>query len=62
MSKWEYMTIRDTVPERLVEKLNELGRSGWDLISCVYTESYFSYVCILKRAILSIDAPGENKK
>lgn len=52
MQKWGYISIRDTDPERLAEKLNELGQIGWELVSCVYTESFFAYVCILKRPIL----------
>ena len=49
MQKWEYTSIRNTDPARLVEVLNELGQAGWLLVSCVYTESYFAYVCLLKR-------------
>ncbi len=51
MPKWEYTSLRDTDPEKLVEKLNALGQAGWELVSCVYTESYFAYVCLLKRPI-----------
>jgi hypothetical protein len=51
MQKWEYTSIRETDPDRLVEKLNDLGRAGWELVSCVYTESYFAYVCLFKRPI-----------
>jgi len=49
MQRWEYKSVRHTDPVKLVEGLNELGQSGWELVSCVYTESYFAYVCLLKR-------------
>lgn len=51
MQKWEYTSLRNSELEKLTELLNKLGQAGWELISCVYTESYFSYSCILKRPI-----------
>lgn len=56
MQKWEYKTLRDTEPDRLIERMNDLGKMGWELVGSVYTESYFSYVCFLKRPILAIEA------
>ena len=51
MQKWEYTSVRHSEPERLTELLNKLGQDGWELVCCVYTESYFSYTCLLKRPI-----------
>jgi hypothetical protein len=51
MQKWEYTSARHSDPERLTEVLNKLGQAGWELVSCTYTESYFSYTCLLKRPI-----------
>lgn len=51
MQKWEYTSTRNSDLEKLTELLNKFGQEGWELVSCVYTESYFSYSCILKRAI-----------
>jgi len=49
MQTWEYTSIRNADAVKLIERLNELGQEGWELVSCVYTESFFAYFCLLKR-------------
>jgi len=62
MHKWEYTSIRIADAVKLVDGLNELGQAGWELVSCVYTESFFVYYCLLKRPILPIDTRDENSQ
>lgn len=51
IQKWEYTSARHSDPERLTELLNKLGQAGWELVSVTYTESYYSYTCMLKRPL-----------
>lgn len=51
LQKWEYTSARHSDPVSLTELLNKLGQAGWELVTCTYTESYFSYTCLLKRPV-----------
>ena len=57
MDKWEYKKIRNLSmfpPVPLIDRLNELGQEGWELVQCHIPDDNFPeyYEYLLKRKIL----------
>ena len=47
--RFEYKEIEINSLSRIEKELNDLGKSGWNLVNFVYDNSIQKYVMILKR-------------
>ena len=50
IQKWEYMVIKDGYMEG-IERLNSLGKEGWEVVGTNYAISYGITRIILKRPL-----------